>query len=498
MSKKNIHIKKYLNSNLPEPEIQADDAWAKMDDMLSVNPVPETQISTISKLKFLINVGLGIITSIGIVTAIWFLVPEEKSKNIVKQDGKTSVNNSTPAQSIPKNSQKKLESIVKGEKADRLEYSRNLKPEVTKAGAEDRENFRLKNDTLNSSRGLTSTNPAFRDKEQNHSEAGKRIVQGVTEVSRSSVSRSINPDFEADRNIFTKLRKNSRRKEKVENNELIREHSSFQPYYSGNNEEKRAEGIRTNEKSRVTFSTERLFPNPIHFNNLFLKKINRITYNQPVKHKKTKYPKEKKPFFETLHAGLEWNAASSFNTTKYIFRGTDSTSKPYLLLIPGIWISKDISEKQLVRLSFYANQPYYGGSGRVQRFGSDSALFHNNINLIKATGINIALQYEYRLLPKITASGGLSYSPLRKALTQDDYENYQGIIIPGPKLILNKQNISQYMHTNLFMLKTGLTFSPGHYQLGANILIPVSNLSLTPTSSLRTLNGQFFFRYTIK
>jgi len=201
---------------------------------------------------------------------------------------------------------------------------------------------------------------------------------------------------------------------------------------------------------------------------------------------------------ETLHAGLEWNASSPFNSTKYILKGADSTSKPYLLLIPGIWISKDITENQLVRLSFYANQPFYGGLKRVQRIGADSALFHNNINLIKATGVNLALQYEYRFFQKILASAGFSYSPLRKALAQDDYENYQGIIIHGPKLILNKQNISQYINTDLFLFKTGLTFTPGRYQFGANMLIPLSNLSLTPTSSLRTLNGQFFFRFTIK
>ena len=508
MSKKNLHIKKYLNGKLPEPEVQADDAWAKMDDMLSGNPVPETQVSTVSKLKFLLKGGLGIITAVGIATSIWFLVPEEKVKNIVKHTNESNLDSSDAFPSLPENTQKELGIAKKEQKIHSLQNPEILKEEEKKEA--NSEKPPVINDAISISREIISAKTDFGNLKNGQKRNNDEINLSKTQFAKSSSSARIKADLEVNHTHSKNAGEYSGIAEKIENKDSgskpNRQTSGTLPdnltrydFSSSKNNAKINSGkIDAVSENRFMFPEKTLLPKSVQFNNLVIKQTRPVSYNQPVSTQNSKTNKEKKPLIETLHVGLQWNAASSFNSTKYIFKGTDSTSKPYLLIIPGIWISKDISENQLVQFSFYANQHYYGGSGRIQRLGSDSALFHNNINLIKATGINLALQYEYRFLQNITASGGLSYSPLRKALAQDDYENYQGIIIHGPKLLLDKQNIRQYMNTNLFMFKTGLAFSTGRYQLGANILIPVSNLSLTPTSSLRTLNGQFFFRYTIK
>jgi len=492
VSKKNIHIKKYLKGNLPEPEVQADDAWAKMDDMLGVNSVPETQISTVNKLKFLLKGGLGIVTAVGIATSIWFLVPEDKSKNLVKQNKENSLPRSNAVQSLPENTHKELSSTANEQQIDSLQYSQILEEKKErKLGLENSERLTITDNASN-----ISQESAYSKTDSGYHGLSQKRNNGEINVSETEFNKSsarIKAESEVNRGHSKKTDEYSGVTEKVEN-KTTRGQRNKQPFSSGNESEK----INITSENRFLLSAKTLVSKPLHFNNSAIKQTRLVSYSQPASAQNQKFSKEKKSLLETLHAGLEWNASSPFNSTKYILKGTDSTSKPYLLLIPGIWISKDITENQLVRLSFYANQPFYGGLKRVQRIGADSALFHNNINLIKATGVNLALQYEYRFFQKILASAGFSYSPLRKALAQDDYENYQGIIIHGPKLILNKQNISQYINTDLFLFKTGLTFTPGRYQFGANMLIPLSNLSLTPTSSLRTLNGQFFFRFTIK
>lgn len=506
MSKKNIHIKKYLKGNLPEPGVRVDDAWADMNDMLGGNPVPKTQFSPVNKLKFLLKGGLAGIAAIGIATSIWLLVPEEKARNTEKQTDQSSTGSPDAVQSLSDHTQKELGSATKEQKTDSQRHSRILKEQQQRKS--DPENPEKWTET-NHVTGILQESSGSETESHDHKPSQKRNESRIN-LSKTSSSARIEAHSEVSHGHSKKSGDHPGIARKVKNersgrpqnrqafsnfpNDLTR----YQPSKPRNDIDINSGKINAVPENRLLFSAKKLVAKSVRFDHSAIKQTRSVSYNQPASIQNQKIKKNQKSLFETWHVGLEWNAASAFNSAKYVLKGTDSTSKPYLLLIPGIWISKDITENQLLRLSFYANQPFYGGLKRVQRIGADSSFFHDNISLIKATGINLALEYEYRLFQKTMASAGFSYSPLRKALAQDDYENYQGIVIPGPKLVLNKQNINQYMKTNLFMFKTGLTFSPGRYQFGVNMLIPLSNLSLTTTSSLKTLNGQFFFRLTVK
>lgn len=515
MRKKNLHIKKYLNGKLPEPEVQADDAWAQMNDMLGDdNQTPVSSAPGSDKSKSVLKGGLGIVAVLGIVALIWFFLPGNPQKNkagITLEKLSQDKNTAIPAHKEDKKSTLTNQGIAKDSTGLSLSPAENKIEKDSSAST-----GKQRNKLPSGKNSAITPHPATDSKIDNFvSKTGKKDINN-----RSDQADHFEP--ETNKSSATKFKPLLKNEAGIAGNSAPKNPRS-ENLYSKNNV-----GIAVNDKSqniskkenyqtddlsrqtiseisnnpdiaikRIVFSVQNLTPKSAQFNNLSENLAKIVKYNVVLPQQKASSSKEKKALFKTLHAGLEWNVTAALNNTQYIFTATDSTNKPYMLLIPGIWLTKDLTENQSLTLSFYANQAYFGGSKRIRRIDADS-VFHNNINLIKATGINLSLQYNYQIISKLGVSAGISYSPLRSALAQNDVENYKGTITSGSKLVLKKDNMNQYMKTNLFMVKTGLTFTSGRYQFGINLLIPLSNLSVTPTSSLKTMNGQLFFRFRIK
>ncbi|MDQ6480289.1 hypothetical protein [Dyadobacter sp. LHD-138] len=523
MSKKNLHIKKYLNGKLSEPEVQADDAWAQMNDMLdndSQTPVPS--VPGTHKSNAVLKGGLAVIAALGIAALIWLFLPGNPQKNKAgitleklsqdkntaiipahKEDNKNTLTNqgtakdSTDLSLSPAENKIETDSTVSiGKQQDKLSSDKNLA--ITTHPSTDSKTGKknIKNRTDQAGRFEPKTNKpsAVKFKTLLKNEAG---IAGNS-TAKNTRSENLYPKSNVGTDLYDK-NQNRSKKEKAtgDNSDYAVSPENSQTYNLSRQTISKISNNPDMAIKRIAFSVQNLTPKSTQFNNLSKNLAKTVKYNAILPQQKASPSKEKKALFKTLHAGLEWNVTAALNNTQYIFTATDSTNKPYMLLIPGIWLSKDLTENQSLTLSFYANQAYFGGLKRIRRIDADS-VFHNNINLIKATGINLSLQYNYRFISKLGISAGISYSPLRSALAQNEEENYQGKIISGSKLVLKKDNMDQYMKTNLFVVKTGLTFTPGRYQFGINLLIPLSNLSITPTSSLKTMNGQLFFRFRIK
>lgn len=511
MRKKNLHIKKYLNGKLPEPEVQADDAWAQMNDMLGDdNQTPVSSVPGSDKSKSFLKGGLGIVAVLGIVALIWFFLPGNHQKNKagitlekLSQDKKSTLTNQGGAKDSaglslsPKENKIETDSTVSiGKQQDKLSSDKNSAI-ITQPSTDSKTSKKdIKNRTNQADHFESETNRASSAK-------FKTLLKNEAGIAGNSAAK--NPRSE---NIYPKnnvgidvndKNQNRSKKEKAtgDNSDDAVSPENHQTYNLSRQTISEISNNPDRAIKRIAFSIQNLTPKSAQFNNLSENLAKIVKYNAVLPQQKASSSKEKKALFKTLHAGLEWNVTAALNNTQYIFTATDSTNKPYMLLIPGIWLTKDLTENQSLTLSFYANQAYFGGSKRIRRIDADS-VFHNNINLIKATGINLSVQYNYQIISKLGVSAGISYSPLRSALAQNDVENYKGTITSGSKLVLKKDNMNQYMKTNLFMVKTGLTFTPGRYQFGINLLIPLSNLSVTPTSSLKTMNGQLFFRFRIK
>jgi hypothetical protein len=531
VSKKNLHIKKYLNGKLPEPEVQADDAWAQMNDMLGNNsPAPDSQVPVNNHFRSLLKGGLGLVATLSIVGSIWFFLPKNSQKNkaAIKSENLSQDRNTSQYPIRTEHGEDTKNTLTKRETIKDSTGS-IFSPNENKNGKKSTVSMNEQPDKLRSDKNSAIiTNPSTQPKKEHFT--SKSVKKGVdthtVQSAHSGPERHISSSikFEKQQKIENNVTRSNTTKNTQPNAVPVERSTSND---KNNKPENRKPGDRVtgfdygdahiqkntdnpgkqpisgfienqDVSKKVAFSVQNLTSKSVNFNILSKNLAKIVKYNPAITQQKTSSSKDKKALFETLHVGLEWNAASALNSTKYIFTATDSTNKPYLLLIPGIWLSKDLTQNQSLILSFYANQAYFGGLKRIQRIGADSAIFHDNINLIKAVGINLSLQYNYQVISKLGVSAGVSYSPLRSALAQSDVENSLGKILPGPKLLLKKDNIDQYMKTNLFMVKTGLTFTPGRYQLGINLLIPLSNLSITPTSSLKSVNGQFFFRFRIK
>ena len=533
MSKKNLHIKKYLNGKLPEPEVQADDAWAQMNDMLGDDShTPDTPVPGTDQFNSLLKSALGVIVTLGIVGLIWFFLPRNSQKNKADVNSeKLSQDKNTSQYPTVNRHKESNKNTLTDQGANQDSVNSSFSPTENKIG----ENPTVSTDKLpdklpSDKNSAVVTLPSTHTKTEHYiSKTGKKETNNRTDQSSHPEPETIKPssvkfktrlkkednttanDTEkktGSQDVYSESSNRTDKNDKAQNGTQRGKPTGNDSGYTVteipqtyNTGKQPISGINENQDlsiKKIAFSVQNLTPKFIHFNNLSKNLAKTVKYNPSIAQQKTGSSKEKKPLFETLHVGFEWNVSSALNNSKYIFTATDSTKKPYMLLIPGIWLSKDLTENQSLTLSFYANQAYFGGLKRIQRTGADSAIFHNNINLIKATGINLSLQYNYQVVSKQAVSAGVSYSPLRSALAQNDVENFQGKVIPGPKLLLKKDNMDQYMKTNLFMIKTGLTFTPGRYQFGINLLIPLSNLSITPTSSLKTMNGQLFFRFRIK
>lgn len=527
MRKKNLHIKKYLNGKLPEPEVQADDAWAQMNDMLGDdNQTPVSSAPGSDKSKSVLKGGLGIVAVLGIVALIWFFLPGNPQKNkagITLEKLSQDKNTAIPAHKEDK------KSTLTNQGGAKDSAGLSLSPKENKIETDSSASIGKQQDKLPSDKNSAIITHPSTDFETGHSlsKTGKKDINNRTdqadhfelETNKSSANKFKTLLTNEARITGNSAAKNTRSKnlypksnvgidvnDQSQNRSKKEKATGDNSDYGVSPENNQTDNLQTISEisnnpdraiKRIAFSIQNLTPKSAQFNNLSENLAKIVKYNVVLPQQKASSSKEKKALFKTLHAGLEWNVTAALNNTQYIFTATDSTNKPYMLLIPGIWLTKDLTENQSLTLSFYANQAYFGGSKRIRRIDADS-VFHNNINLIKATGINLSVQYNYQIISKLGVSAGISYSPLRSALAQNDVENYKGTITSGSKLVLKKDNMNQYMKTNLFMVKTGLTFTPGRYQFGINLLIPLSNLSVTPTSSLKTMNGQLFFRFRIK
>lgn len=511
MSKKNLHIKKYLSGKLPEPEVQADDAWGKMNDMLGQTSLPDSQLQNAGKFKYFLKYGLGLLSGVAIVTGSWLLIPESPK---VKTDVKTNLEDrfedsivfNDALEEVKTNFSKNLVTgkdslqgnstgIENNSTTDSLSTKKIFSKQLT-----DGKNQSVSPNFNNSEITLSSKKT---DSERKKNERNRSVSENTTSVYLEKTSkRRINRENVSNR--FPKdNRKNARlesSKEKLSGNNAFEKSFNKAKNRSSYFKEKNDSFEKINEiesDRKIVFSVKNLIPKSTRFSVIKQNLIVSIPVKSESKKEENKKVNSQKPL-ETFHIGLEWNAASSFKDTKYLLPGPDSTNKPYLFLIPGIWVSKDLDDKQSVTASFFVSQQYFAGNKLIKQTIDSTIkdLFYNT-QMIKAVGINLSLQYNYQVLPNFAVSGGLGYSKLNRALFQESRKNYAGEIFPTSRLSLRNPDLGDFVQTNLITFKTGIIFNPGRFQLGANLIVPITNVSAT-SLPLRTLNGQIFFRFRVK
>ncbi|GLU50599.1 hypothetical protein [Dyadobacter frigoris] len=511
MSKKNLHIKKYLSGKLPEPEVQVDDAWAQMNDMLSETSAPDPLAPEAGKFKYLLKYGLGFLSGVAIVAGSWLLLPENNKikttlKSNLEEKRQDSIELNDALEEVKPNV---AENLIIGEDSLQDNSTGIENNIITDSLPNDKIHSKQFTDTKNQSvnSGLTNQSEIRLPYTKTNSESKENDRNKLTPLVPESdhfentIKKKINIRIVSNR-LPESNRKNARlvtSKEKESGSNTFEKSFNTAKSRSSYFEQKNSSQENTNEikSGKIIFSVKNLVSKSTRFPGPGKNRIVTIPVKSEIKKEENKKVKSKKPLLETIHIGLEWNASSSFKNTKYILSGADSINRPYLLLIPGLWLSKDFSEKQSVTASFFAYQSYFGGNKLINQRADSVFTATKNTNMIKAVGLNLSLQYNYRFYSNWAVSGGVSYSKLRKALFQENLQNYAGIIIPVSMVTLKKPDLTNFIQTNLISFKTGIIFNPGRYQLGANLIVPLTNVSVTSTP-LKTLNGQIFFRFQLK
>ncbi|MCE7061530.1 hypothetical protein [Dyadobacter sp. CY343] len=476
MKKKEKHIGKFFRDPLPEPEVPADDAWAGMSDMLGaaaggtpVNGDAGQWFSGLVKIKGLILTSLSLVSA----TAV-----------VIYQLSDSPASTSKPAPVLTQSEQiKNHDEPIPKAVPEQIEENNTIpkKPEQQEQNNTIPNNPEQKEPILNQN----PENPIP------ESEYEKPVAGSKTAAGRESEG---------------KLSNNSSRVKNSKSKRQRTENSPQTPPIPAVGKENAAGGFRRDSQSLETapspnpekrFNIRSLKPLNVHFRGINTDLGRRIvTQNfakQPVS--------EKSETNRSFHLGLEWTLNSSLKSTAYIATGADSIPRVARLLIPGIFATTNFS-KSSITFSFLPYQSYFGGNKLVRQIAdslnTDSIKTYTNALFIKAVGMNFSAQYQYHVTRFFALNAGASYTILTSALFRPQTQNWQGKLLDGQLTTLKKSTeISPYINPYLFTLKAGIALTPGRFQAGLNVILPLSNISKSSQFPVKTLNGQVYLRYLV-
>lgn len=492
MKRKDKHINKFLSSPLPDPEIPADDAWAGMNGMLEASgdqglngPGPLSQIwKSIAKFN-----GLVIVAAISVLIAL--LVLTHQTENSTSNQSVTSKNrDSAISTKNPGPGLANIQSVTHDSPPD---TSAVLPTGITAETVSEKVRFHSNNvgrpDNAKNTSATPSASPRVRITAASVSATHAGIAQGAgiaadARAKRNDTHSAIHPTGTS---VSSQVTQES--------------FTSFDP-------EKVVSNATQNNHGAANMSPNFLQPRAGHFKSA----ENDLTrfVKKPVPDPARSSPKIRKPLFTNLHFGPEWAINRSLVSTDYMVTGADSTRHPARLAIPGLFVSKSWN-RHSVTLIFNPLHTYFGEKERVAQkidttYASDSTVQYikRNTNFIKAFGINFALQYQFRATSWLSLVGGASYARYSAALLRKENEYAPGWFTNESHLTARgKETLKSYIHPQQWNIRVGILFHEptvfnNRLQLGMNILIPVSNLSLNGFKSVKSPNSQVSLRFLIK
>ncbi|MHA4738129.1 hypothetical protein [Dyadobacter sp. MSC1_007] len=526
MSKKDQHIDKYLHGKLPEPDIQADDAWAQMDGMLNAaagaagvsGPGP---LSTVWKKllgsKVLLGTAIGVTTLSTAVLIALHLNPEQSSlpeKNIVEMHHPATEQTPSPIES--ENSEPALSGIQKDdslhvatqENGTDIEKDRVLEKEVAsekdvasekkvaseKAGASERPNGNASEKGTFASEISKKTSPKSIKKQNNEVAILRENTSGSPGNTRISVQRGESPT-----SVYSQKANQSNTNTK--NGETITSNES--PGNSTGNFISQQQNLRS-------LNALKSLQGHFYAKNIDLSK-RVIAPEQPVKPEEQQAIKKQEPLLNTLHFGPEWSTTMGAGDQDYMAgSGLDSVNRPLRLLIPGLFVTKNWGRHALT-FTFTPNQTYFGNSKIIRQLtdsiptgDSTVAVNRYNTKLVKAASLAFALQYQYMAARWLSLNAGASYSVFTGALLRAEMENWAGQFYQGPLTkVKRSENMDSYIKPQMFSLKAGVIVHPAHrgsrrIQVGCNLILPLLNVSQDPKHPLKAGNGQVYLRFLIR
>ncbi|SKC14905.1 hypothetical protein SAMN05660293_04756 [Dyadobacter psychrophilus] len=470
MKNKNKNIDKFFSGKLPDPEIPADDAWGKMNDMLTPQ-VPAGKPGSL--FKIISNSTLQLISGLTLlgVTVVGVVLFLNKEGDLSRASLKN--NHSYKTQGSIQ------EPIASKERANPTDHA--AKGTIESTGSHVNKSAR-------------SDSKALSNKE---AYSGKGALSGKdgSSTKKSSLQR-----------IASESEAKYRDTETATNKQKLKTAQTFTgkqtPDGDSGNRPDIIHGVTENSKRNEDAVLSLLLPMPFRPN------ISQYNLSGKIKAKSKSNVSDLKNAPEetgdnAFHVGLEWNVNTPFTKTDFLFNSIDSVKKPATLLIPGIWISKSFRDRHQLMLTFQARQPYFGNNKRLAQAtdtipGVDSSHWYRNTDLVKTIGLNVSLQYHYEFVNHFLVGAGVVYGHTSGALMRVQMFNRNDKPLEGQFVSLrDSKDINKLLNANVFYFKAGLAYKIGRFQTGINILAPLSNISASSQYPIRAVNGQFFLRFRV-
>lgn len=546
MKRQGKHISKFLRDPLPDPEIPADDAWAGMNDMLDNGPAStpdqiangQGQLSNVwkaaTRFKGLL-IGVSAVVTLAVVALIVLNAEIKNNKHSKIQTINPKITESAtvrPDWKIPAPEFKKEDIFTPGSPSETT--SSEITPAGTPPSKTGSASTTSANTTASATKGMPPASasvgrgynkPTIPEDERiktgnrrsenlvtNPRRTRMSISPGPADVTRIREAHAPTGSHTQERTTFSGVAAAQNENERATFLNTIRQNdapSPINPLNTGQAAHQEVPSFSHEEnKPAQQMSLNSLQPLAGHFegkNKDLSKAVQTPAFpNAPLPSAKTR-----NPIWRDIHFGPEWNLNRAVGSTEYMFAGADSVKHPWRLAIPGLFVSKSWNRHSATFI-FNPLHTYFGEKERVaQRVDTmrvtDSIvnIIAHNTNFIKAFGINFSLQYQYQATPWISLVGGLSYARYSAALLRKEME-FMGNTFPEAHLAARgRETLKSYIRPQQWSIRVGvLSGSPqvlnGRLQFGLNVLIPVSNLSLTGFKSVKSPNVQGSLRFLIK
>lgn len=206
-----------------------------------------------------------------------------------------------------------------------------------------------------------------------------------------------------------------------------------------------------------------------------------------------------------INYGLQWNVGIPVYGFKNYFTGTSGSSQPYVVVIPDVWIAKQMGGKQEVLFTLHLSSLYNTGEKQLTSSKGhlsivDSTTVTKSLALLKTSGFAASLQYNYHLNRKWSVGAGVNYNMLNRALIKEKTTGvYTGTVISEATVVAERNGSNWiYLNSSFFTAKGEISYYLGKIKLGAAVFIPLSDLSSVPGNKIRPVNGQLFLRWNLK
>ncbi|HEV7380421.1 MAG TPA: hypothetical protein VGN64_11535, partial [Dyadobacter sp.] len=383
MKKGSKHINQKLHDSYPKPEVPADAAWAKMNDMLNTSLQVKKPWNWS---KFFMST---FVCSVIAVSAYYFW-PKASSD--------------TPRhKTIEVNNRQEISADVS--------VRRDSNSLADSPGEEQHATDHLKE--TSEEKDKQSVSPQYKTSDQHSS--------GTAGETGSLFAKHLNEKAEP---ATTAKRKGDsfyiRKKENRRDDETYQIEKDIKPGSQPKNK-LMSRGATDSQKdlssqSKVTTHTQSNIVNlhtldnkPAHFGKAL--PYPRIGINNNNQNKKASEDKPSRSLFHNTGVGLQWQSTIPMSGTEHFLTTGEENDRVYKLLIPGISVSQSFGERNHLRLTFLPYGQYFTKNALIagaQNEGSDSTtVITNRTSLIKTRGWNVALGYERTVLTNFGVGAGI-------------------------------------------------------------------------------------------